>query len=91
MPRLGASFIRSHRIFAFVVALTLLGLGVLQANAQSNEWAWMSGEVTAGSFGVYGTLGIAAAANAPSGRAESATWTDNKGNIWLFGGDGVDS
>ncbi len=39
--------------------------------------------------GVYGTLGVASAANVPSGRGDfdnSASWTDSSGNLWLFGG-----
>jgi N-acetylneuraminic acid mutarotase len=41
--------------------------------------------------GVYGTLGIPAAANMPGGRYSSLSWTDKSGNLWLFGGNGNDS
>lgn len=61
------------------------------ANAQTNEWAWMGGSVTGGSFGVYGTLGTPAPGNAPGGRSQPVSWTDSKGNLWLFGGNGFDS
>jgi N-acetylneuraminic acid mutarotase len=61
----------------------------------ANEWAWMSGSSTVGGngaqSGVYGTLGSLAAGNAPGGRDAAANWTDNSGNLWLFGGYGADA
>jgi hypothetical protein len=66
--------------------------------APTKEWAWMSGSSTAGSQagaigapGVYGTQGTPAAANLPGQREYAATWTDAKGNLWLFGGYGYDA
>lgn len=53
------------------------------------SWAWISG--TAGSTnvnGVYGTKGVAAAANTPGARILGATAVDASGNLWLFGGWG---
>ena len=64
-------------------------------NPSTNLWAWMSGSKTVGSNGgqpgVYGTLGVAAAGNVPGGRNSAVSWTDSKGNLWLFGGLGFDS
>ena len=66
----------------------------------SNQWVWIAGNSTLGrnafnNFvpwpGVYGTLGIAAAGNNPGGRAAASNWTDQNGNLWLFGGNGMDS
>ena len=74
-----------------------------QFSPSLNEWAWMGGESTitcvnwpAEGFCVgsespqpqYGTLGIAAAGNTPGGRTQAVGWTDNKGNVWIFGGTG---
>jgi gliding motility-associated-like protein len=54
-----------------------------------NEWVWMHGSSTAFPSGNYGTQSVPAATNDPSYRAEcSATWVDNSGNLWLFGGQG---
>lgn len=39
----------------------------------------------------YGTLGVPSADNLPGNRESAASWTDSKGNLWLFGGDGDDS
>jgi hypothetical protein len=41
--------------------------------------------------GVYGTLGTPAAENAPGSRVRASSWTDNTGNLWMFGGEGYDA
>ena len=56
-------------------------------NVITNEWTWMKGSGSPGPLPVHGVQGIAAPANTPGGRAETAcTWTDNNGNLWMFGG-----
>jgi type IX secretion system substrate protein/galactose oxidase-like protein len=53
----------------------------------TNEWTWMKGSNIASQTGVYGTQGIADTGNYPGFRWEAvATWTDNSGDLWLFGG-----
>lgn len=54
----------------------------------SNQWTWMSGSNTSNQPGVYGALGVPAAPNVPGARACYASWTDNAGDMWLFGGVG---
>ena len=69
----------------------------------TNQWTWVSGNQTtsngfsfngnyfyAGVAPIYGTLGEAAPTNSPGARDNAATWVDNGGNLWLFGGHGVD-
>src|SRR5580658_6700572 len=81
------------------LGLVLLFLGVCNSTvlAQTGEWAWQSGPSTISppyhppKSGVYGTLGVAAATNMPGGRYGAAMWFDKSGNLWLFGGYGVDS
>ncbi len=76
---------------------TLGGLNDLwEFNPTSKMWAWMSGSNTAdtntnGQPGVYGTMGTPAASNVPGGRADSVSWIDGSGNLWLLGGYGYDS
>ena len=60
-------------------------------NPSTNEWAWMAGSNTGSQSGVYGTLGIPSAENVPGGREDASGWTDNEGNLWLFGGYGADA
>jgi hypothetical protein len=67
----------------------------------NGEWTWMSGStispstlglgVSHGAPGVYGTLGTASPINVPGGRVDIMSWKDASGNLWLFGGNGIDS
>jgi N-acetylneuraminic acid mutarotase len=57
----------------------------------TKEWTWMGGSDTGDASGVYGTLGVAAASNVPGGRWNPVGWIDGSGNLWLFGGQGLDS
>lgn len=67
----------------------------------SGEWTWVSGSAVTpsgisssfpnGDPGTYGTLGVASPTNAPGGREQSVSWIDASGNLWLFGGIGIDS
>jgi PASTA domain len=51
-----------------------------------HQWTWVSGYNVVDNIGVYGTLGVPAPANVPSGRDVATTWLDKAGNLWLFGG-----
>ena len=53
-------------------------------------WTWVGGSSTLNSSGVYGTAGVAATTNVPGGRYSGASWIDSAGNLWLFGGVGLD-
>jgi hypothetical protein len=56
-------------------------------DVSTNEWAWMKGPNTCNQPGIYGIQGVPDIANNPSSRCEAAsTWTDNNGELWLFGG-----
>lgn len=57
-------------------------------NITTGNWAWMGGDSVVNQFGVYGTMGVEAAGNKPGARTYAASWTDNAGNFWLFGGTG---
>ncbi|MEO7309090.1 MAG: kelch repeat-containing protein [Chitinophagaceae bacterium] len=54
----------------------------------TNRWTWIMGDTTAGSYGVYGTKGVAAATNKPGSRYRALSWKDGAGNFWLYGGSG---
>jgi N-acetylneuraminic acid mutarotase len=73
--------------------IPLSGTGLAWTGA---TWTWLSGSSNANASGapipgVYGTVGVAAAANVPGSRSNSISWTDPSGNFWLFGGAGFDS
>jgi hypothetical protein len=51
-----------------------------------SPWVWMAGANTANTAGIYGTMGVAAAANTPGARSGALSWTDAKGDLWMLGG-----
>ena len=55
------------------------------------QWAWISGDNTAGVEGVYGIKGQSSKSNKPGGRSSLAHWQDSDGNFWIFGGNGLAS
>jgi N-acetylneuraminic acid mutarotase len=62
-------------------------------DVNTNEWTWDSGSNLANqhSAGVYGTQGQSAADTVPGDREAFASWRDNYGYLWLFGGIGRDT
>jgi len=57
----------------------------------AGEWAWMGGSDLGGQRGIYGTLGVPAPVNIPGARSDAVSWSDGSGDVWLFGGNGLDS
>jgi len=57
----------------------------------SNMWTWVNGSNTIDQAPVYGTNGIPDAANVPGARSDAISWTGSDGNLWLFGGYGLDA
>ncbi|MEO6168219.1 MAG: kelch repeat-containing protein, partial [Chitinophagales bacterium] len=57
----------------------------------TNQWTWVKGPGLVNQPGIYGIQGISSSANNPGARAwGAATWVDPEGNLWLFGGSGID-
>ena len=56
----------------------------------AGQWTWMSGSdgSNTGGPGNCGTQGAAAPDNVPGSLLGPASWTDQEGNLWLFGGLG---
>ncbi|HYB61802.1 MAG TPA: kelch repeat-containing protein [Methylomirabilota bacterium] len=74
------------------------GLDPNGAGTFTGEWIWQGGSSVGssatnnGAPANYGTQNVPAAGNIPGGRWAAATFTDAAGaNVWLFGGQGVDS
>jgi len=57
------------------------------------QWTWVgpSGSNVGQKDGAYGTLGTGSTSNFPGGRQTALLVPDNSGNLWLFGGLGLDS
>ena len=58
-----------------------------------NSWVWISGENGLNSSGVYPEAPsiVSNQSYMPSGRNAATNWVDSSGNLWLFGGFGLDS
>ena len=59
-------------------------------NPTTGLWTWVGGSNTPNAVGVYATQGTAAASNVPGARLGGSVWLDASGNVWLFGGLGLD-
>ena len=57
-------------------------------DSTNSLWTWVGGDSVTNKKGIYGSLGVAAAANNPGSRSSSVTWIDGSENFWLFGGIG---
>jgi hypothetical protein len=60
-------------------------------NTTISQWIFLSGNTTRNQAGNYGTKGIASPNNIPGGRDSSMSWIDSQNNLYLFGGNGMDS
>ncbi|MGC2849326.1 MAG: hypothetical protein WB556_04995 [Candidatus Acidiferrum sp.] len=54
-------------------------------------WTNISGYAASNVAGNYGSQGTASGSNLPGGRWGAAYCTDASGNVWMFGGQGLDS
>jgi gliding motility-associated-like protein len=52
----------------------------------TNEWTWVKGSNVLNDPGSYGIQGVPAMSNCPPARGHCSSWTDNNGDLWLFGG-----
>jgi hypothetical protein len=55
-------------------------------NPYTNIWTWISGGSVPNQLPVYGTQGVPSPLNSPGSRNCPATWTDDAGNLWMYGG-----
>jgi N-acetylneuraminic acid mutarotase len=85
---IGAGWWRIGKLPSLISLLLLLAGVSPRLAAQANEWTWMGGSQSANSGGNYGTLGVPGPNNIPGAQSNGVTWTDNNGNLWLFGGYG---
>ena len=54
-------------------------------------WTWQGGSIPYNQSGNYGTLGSASATNQPGARVSARLRCCASGNLWLFGGYGLDA
>lgn len=55
------------------------------------NWTWVNGGNTTFQLGDYGVQSAPAVTNQPRALEGAVSWTDALGNLWMFGGGGIDS
>lgn len=60
-------------------------------NTATGDWTWVYGSGVTYTSGIYGTKGVTGTGNGPGSRDNATSWVDSSGNLWLFGGMGIDS
>lgn len=68
------------------VKLSDLWKFTIGGDGKSGTWTLVRGSSTSNVHASYGTQGVPSDSNTPGGRANSATWIDGTGRLWLFGG-----
>ena len=69
------------------ILLLLVTGAILRAQTtETVQYTWMSGPNTLNAASAFGTKGVPSATNIPASIYGSMTWSDNTGNLWLFGG-----
>jgi hypothetical protein len=58
-------------------------------NLKTNQWAWMDGDSSYATMASYGTHGTPSIGHGPGSRFGSMSWTDSKGNFWLYSGRAI--
>jgi hypothetical protein len=65
---------------------------LMRFNPVTNNWAYMGGNTNVNMNGVYPpSKGMEGVEYFPGGRDRCLLWGDSRGDIWLFGGYGLDS
>jgi N-acetylneuraminic acid mutarotase len=57
----------------------------------TQQWTWMSGSQAVNFTGTYATQGAPDPNNHPGSRHGGMIWIDGSGQVWLFGGVGLDA
>lgn len=68
----------------------LLAILVLSNLCVAQDFTWVKGNTAGNVPPVYGTMGVPSPANNPGARHGCGRWVDASGNLWLFGGEGLD-
>jgi N-acetylneuraminic acid mutarotase len=79
-------------IMVIIIFCTTTSTSIKNMSAQVlDSWTWISGSNDINQLGVYGVKGVENPSNKPGGRYAYASWIDNDGNFWIFGGMGYNN
>lgn len=69
-----------------ILFLVITGAILHAQTTETIQYTWMSGPNTLNAASAFGTKGVPSTTNTPASIYGSMTWSDNAGNLWLFGG-----
>ncbi len=72
-------------IFGFFYSFGYVYDDLWKYDISSNEWTWIKGPHVDGDLGSYGIQGVPDSSNNPELMDGGSGWTDNAGNLWLYG------
>lgn len=73
-------------IYGGFQAGTALYEALWKYNPYQNVWTWMKGDTIPNQTPIWGTQGVPSPTNNPGSRNCPATWVDDTGNLWMYGG-----
>jgi hypothetical protein len=88
LSKRSSSFLMQMRSVA-AIPLVYFILSSSYASAQSStlgDWVWLNGSNQSNQNASRGTVQVPSATNNPGSRAGMASWIDNSGNLWTYGG-----
>jgi N-acetylneuraminic acid mutarotase len=71
---------------AVLLVLSTVSSSSMSAQTAAADWVWQNGSKQFNKNPVFGTLQVPSAAATPGSRSGMASWTDDSGNLWIFGG-----
>ena len=97
MESINCDFMRKKQLTSLSILIAfiffiLTSSSTLTTNAQIlDSWTWISGSDTKNQLAFYGVKGVEDPSNRPGARTGFASWIDNYGNFWVFGGIGYNN
>jgi N-acetylneuraminic acid mutarotase len=73
---------------AILTVLITLSFSLFAQITSNSQWTWMKGSDAVDEIGRCGVQGFSITTNTPGAREGCVSWTDQAGNLWLFGGWG---
>jgi len=74
-----------------IICMFLIAFDGAAQKDQNGDWVWLNGNNQLNQNTSRGNLQVTSPSNNPDGRVGMMSWTDNGGNLWIFGGGNADT